>query len=454
MRASRAFAPRLGAGALVGALFAVRSLAAPGPLVGWGGSGETGLRWDASEGRSTASPLVRESNLHGWVGVSLAGQLVDSRWLGWSWNVRPGFVRSGGNQPNASLETSELAHQFTAASQPWPWLRAQASADRDRIVANRGEDASRESRFTHAEARAEARTPAFTLGTLGRRERSDDRWMSTVLAPELERHVDRRAFEAWLESSKLRVSERRTFEAVPEAASEIHTRQTTLDHALRWGRGSRLATRLEWNGQSPSALTIVDRAIQEQLHLRHASWLSSDYRFQDTHVEFVAGEGRTRSQFAELSARTDGVGLAMNAGLRSDRSPGRDGHAWSLGPRAFWQRDGRGGLRISGEAGASLEHERRTGANDARVAVANESYAVTATRSFAREVEWAAPGREPARRGRPAPRDLRSDAAGYPESALDAHECRDRRGVARALAATRGLAERRPRYAARPGRGE
>ena len=99
---------------LLGTLLAASARSAPGPLVGWGSGEQTGLRWDAGEGRSTSQPLVRESELHGWVGVSLAGQVVDSRWLAWSWNVRPGFVRSGGNQPGASLQTSELAHLLTA----------------------------------------------------------------------------------------------------------------------------------------------------------------------------------------------------------------------------------------------------------------------------------------------------------------------------------------------------
>lgn len=375
--------------ALVGALSLVptRSPAAPGPLVGWGSSGETGFQWDATRGRSLPGPSVSESNMRGWVGISLAGQLADSRWLTWAWSARPGFVRSGGSSPGSWLETSELAHQFTAGSQPWPWLRAQLTADRDRIVANRGEEASRESRLSHAEGRADVRASAFSLGVLSRRERSDDRWMATAVTPELERHVDRRAFEAWLESSKLRLAERRTRESSPGASGEVRTTHTTLDHTLRWGRGSRLATSLEWNDQSPRTATIVDRAVEERLHLRHTSALSSDYRFHANHARLLAGEGTTRSHHAEFAARSDGVGLALGGGVRDDRSPGREGRAWSIGPRVFAQRASRSGLRLSAQAGASLERERRTGANDARLAVTGETHRVGPTRSFTLAVE-------------------------------------------------------------------
>ncbi|MBK7369226.1 MAG: hypothetical protein IPJ04_15395 [Candidatus Eisenbacteria bacterium] len=363
--------------------------AASGTLAGWGGTGEVGVRAETSDGRSTARPFVRETALRGWMSASLAGQLPQSRWLTWSWTARPSFVRSGGSSPGADLSTDAFAHQFVASSQPRHWLRGQFSADRDRVLADRGADASRESRTRRTEGRFELRPGFASMGASLRDERSDDRWISTALAPELERDLRRRTGEAWLESSRMRLMHREVREQVAATREDVNTRWTTFDHALPWGHGSRLATRLEWAGQTPGGATIVDRRVHEQLHVRHAAWLASDYRFEHTHATLLAGEARTFSHQLELGGRVDGKGYALAAGLRGDRSPGRAGRAWSVGPRASWQRAWAGGFRMSAQAGAALEHERRTGARDAVVAVYDEAHTISPSRAFALDVEGA-----------------------------------------------------------------
>lgn len=363
--------------------------AASGTLAGWGGTGEVGVRAETSDGRSTARPFVRETALRGWMSASLAGQLPQSRWLTWSWTARPSFVRSGGSSPGADLSSDAFAHQFVASSQPRHWLRGQFSADRDRVLADRGADASRESRTRRTEGRFELRPGFASMGASLRDERSDDRWISTALAPELERDLRRRTGEAWLESSRMRLMHREVREQVAATREDVNTRWTTFDHALPWGHGSRLATRLEWAGQTPGGATIVDRRVHEQLHVRHAAWLASDYRFEHTHATLLAGEARTFSHQLELGGRVDGKGYALAAGLRGDRSPGRAGRAWSVGPRASWQRAWAGGFRMSAQAGAALEHERRTGARDAVVAVYDEAHTISPSRAFALDVEGA-----------------------------------------------------------------
>ncbi|MBI5170037.1 MAG: hypothetical protein HZA61_11155 [Candidatus Eisenbacteria bacterium] len=363
--------------------------AASGTLAGWGGTGEVGVRAETSEGRSTARPFVRETAMRGWLSGSVAGQLPEGRWLTWNWTARPSFVRSGGNASGADLSTDAFAHQFVASTQPRHWVRAQFSADRDRVLADRGGDASRESRTRRTEGRFELRPGFAALGASARDEWSDDRWVSTALAPELQRELRRRTSEAWLESSRTRFMHREVREQVAATRDDVRTRWTTFDHALPWGHGSRLATRLEWAGQTPGGATIVDRRIHEQLHVRHTSWLASDYRFEHTHAALLAGEARTSSHQFELGGRVDGKGWALAGGLRRDESPGREGRAWNVGPRASWQRAWAGGLRMSVQGGAALEHERRTGARDAVVAVPDEAHTIPASRTFALDVEGA-----------------------------------------------------------------
>lgn len=379
----------LASAAVVLAGAAATARAQPGPLVEWGRTGEVGVRWESAEGRAEDRPSVREGTTRGWFAASLQGQLADRRWLAWTFAARPGFVRSGGSEAFAEATTQELSHQFTATTRPWAWLGGQFTADRDRIVADRGPDASRESRFRRAEGRADLRLPFAGLGAAQRHERADERWRSTALAPQLDRRTDRRVTDAWLESSRTRVQRHDTREIVPETGGEVTTRQTTFDHVFAWGHGSALRSRWEWADQSPVTAAIVERLVQENLRIRHASWLSSEYAFRTARSRLAAGEGRDESHALELSARTDGVGAGLGASLRRDRSPGREGRAWSAGPRVNWQRAWTGGMRAAAEVGMRVEHERRTGAADARLAVPAESHAVSATRTFALEVEGA-----------------------------------------------------------------
>lgn len=378
--------------AMAAAVVAVATTAAgvraqPGPFVAWGRTGEVGIRWESAQGRAEDRPRVSEGTTRAWLGASLQGQIADRRALAWSWAVRPGFVRSGGSEPFAEATTRELAHQFTASTRPWPWLSGQFSADRDRVVADRGADASRESRFARVEGRGDLRLPCAGLGASLRRERADERWMSTALAPELERHTNRRTADVWLESSRMRLQEHRTTERVPETGADVRTRQTTFDHVFSWGHGSALRTRLEWAGQTPVTAALVERLVHENLRVRHASWLTSEYAYRTTRARLAAGGARDASHALELSARTDGVGAGLGASFRHDRSPGREGRAWSAGPRVIGQRAWKGGTRAAVEAGMRLERERRTGADDARVPVVNEAHAVGATRTFSLEVE-------------------------------------------------------------------
>lgn len=374
---------------LAGLLWAgTASAQAPG-LLGWGGTGEIGTRWDLSEGHTNARPTVIENGVHGWFASSVRGALFEPRWLAWSWTVRPGFVRAGGNQPFASLHTEEFAHQFSATSRPASWLSAEASSERDRVVAQRGADASRESRFARAEARVDVRTPWLGVGADGHRERADEHWVSALSVPELDRRIRRRTASVWLESSHLRIEHRLAHEDFPELGSDVETRQTTLDHAVRWGHGSSLRSRLEWAGQSPLAATIVDRSVEENLRIRHASGLLGEYSVRRTHSHLTVGEGRDQSNAVEFSSRIDGLALGLGASERSDRSPGRDGRAWSAGPHASWNRAWHGGARLGAEAGVRLERESRRGLADARIAVLDESHAVGSTRSFSLAIEGA-----------------------------------------------------------------
>ncbi len=287
--------------------------AEPVGLLRVGNGGEAGVRWECANGRSAGRPGVSETNVRAWTAASLEGRLASRRWLTYAWVARPSVVRSDGKLNLASSTTEEFAHDLTLVSRPAPWIGAQATASRDRIVADRGPDAARESRFRREEARGDLRLPFASLGAIGRRERSDERWTSSALAPELERHVERSSAETFLESSRMRLSHRNARERVPENATDVETRQTSFDHTLPWGHGSQLRTRLEWADQSGNRLTFVDRSAQENLRVRHAPWLTSDYA-APAHAQ-PARRGRGHRSLARLRDRGAHGGL----GARSRR---------------------------------------------------------------------------------------------------------------------------------------
>lgn len=160
------------------------------------------------------------------------------------------------------------------------------------------------------------------------------------------------------------------------------TFDASLEHRLRWGKGSDLRSSWDTNERAGS-LQNRRSTWRERLHIQHTEGTSSDYNLQRSTLTTPTGDRRTTSYSGSIRGRpASWLNLGGEGSGRLTRFNGSSDEAVGGGPNASVSFRFPSGGRFSASGAYGLERRTRVNISGGILDVVDEAHAVDETRSF------------------------------------------------------------------------
>lgn len=334
-------------------------------------------RW-AMDGRTVS----RTAWFGEWVSLSLSGMLVSPRVLSWSGSLRPYVSQQGGTastDDNALRNTGVSLGVNLLAGFPVSAALYVHDAGGQAVSATGG---ASDYRSATTGATLLWRNDALPVTVNLSRRATEDAWQASPGAVPLRRDEDLAAARMEARSSKMALVAERLRFVDRVGALDFESTSLALDHTLRWGRGSWLATQFQSEHRDGS-FAHARSGGGLRLQVRHAEPTTSQL-YVDRRWGHAAGiPVRQEAAGYELRNRIGGGATVVGTTSWSRSAHGRTSQSTArLGSRVEVGLALPRGVRLAAAGTANLERVSRVlGSSDWSYVFA-ESYRVEETRGF------------------------------------------------------------------------
>lgn len=356
------------------------------------GGGEIGAELEGLSNRAGPDAAAAARDLRGWLAVPLRGAVAGGRVLDWTLTVRPVFQQRRQPGFGSDLAARQLDVTFGARLLGRRPFNVSLDGLRAAGTSAGGYGSRREFATSQVGATLFWRNHVFPAELGLRRRELRDQWITTPGASPLFTSYVQREVRFSARSSKATVDwvQGRYDDRAGEA--DMGYRQVGLQHAWRWGRGSRLESTWQDHRQD-GLLPAGRRQWRERLQLRHGSRLGSDHFVERSTARMREQDTRSAGWGTGLAAR---LGGGASAHLALARHSARAGPArlslLTLTPRLGVGGGLPGGFHATVSAAVGLERRRTSGAAEPVFAVTDEPHAVPPARSFTLDQARVEPG--------------------------------------------------------------
>ena len=343
--------------------------------------GEIGFSFQSlrrgSLGTTSSDAVYRQ-----WIKLPFRGSLLDPRILGFDISISPGFTqRTSPGLPEA-LTTEELNFGFSVRVLPSKPLTLTLTSNRASGSTSGGFGAEGEFGTESLNGVLRYTNRLLPMEFRYTRLSRDNTWISGLgLAPIQWSNESRTLrFDARNRKTAVRLDKMEFVDRL--GRSSFSTFDASLDHRLRWGKGSELQSSWDSNERAGS-LQSTRSTWRERLHVQHTEGAYSDYSFLSSSLGTPRGDRRTRSYSGSLRTRpTRWLNLGGQASGRHTRFNGSSDEALGGGPNASLSFRTPGGGRVSASGAYGFERRTRINIAGGTLEVIDEAYAVDETRSF------------------------------------------------------------------------
>lgn len=333
--------------------------------------GELGAWIESQSIRESARRRADPPRSQLWLRVPLEGAVVSSRLLSWSGAFRPSFQRGPAGE-GGRVDVRETGFEVSARAFSGSPLTLAAVMARSRGQSQRDGASLAEFRSEVSSLSGALKLRGLTLqAELGDR-RSDQSWVVAPLATTLEQDIRVRSWRVEAVNSKLQAWRQRERRTGPGEGSEYLTYASGAAHALRWGHGSELASRLTRDEQSrPAATGQWD--WEERVRLRHTRRVESTWTREERHSWNSTGDARALGYGVRGSHQVaDGVRYGLAYHERRATAAGEHSITRTGGPELAYSGLWGGRVRADVSAGLDLEQRRLRGEARGPVSVLDE----------------------------------------------------------------------------------
>ncbi|MFQ5530631.1 MAG: hypothetical protein ACE5FP_09855, partial [Gemmatimonadota bacterium] len=340
-----------------------------------------GFKLDEAWSGQAAGATSRQSNLEEWFILPFAGSVLHPGILRYSFELRPTFRQAGSTQLPSSLNSRSIGFTSDATLLSATPLRVDLNLDRSSGRTSGGFGTRGEFEFTGMGAGI-----SWTNWLLPMTARLDTRTGSSLT----EVGPDRIPIARDDRSLRGRVSMRnRKLEAVAEwtevddrlRSNRLESRNLSLNHRFRWGKGSELLSRWRRTDRS-GTISQMRSTWSEQIRIQHASSSRTTFTYSRSVSEGTGARASNRTLGWTFTARPiTGVTLGGRASAnKSDFAGGRQRNV-NAGPQGSFRLAVPGNVRVS--VGGFVGYVLRDidGSTGGVVPVLNEEHEIGPTRA-------------------------------------------------------------------------
>ena len=347
-------------------------------------SGEIGTGFDGSWiSFPGGSETTKRTTFREWVTLQVVGDILDPRFLGFNVMVRPTLLQLDWSGPITLLDGDGDRFDLNAGIRLLPSRPVSLSGGVFRSSGTIPGAFGRETDFETTEWRGDlALRIRYLPIQVSFRDRSVNEIQRSPAQPRSVRQdADVQSVSVLAQNSKTRLFWERTEYDDRAGGDDFTTHTATLDHQLRWGKGSRLASALRYIDRSGIG-AYEQISWEESAHLQHTWSVESDYRYGQIRQE-VPGN-TIRGKFGDVGFTVRPLPrLELGAEFHGQSNRFADGKQtyYRWGPRASYRTTLPGHATLA--LGTSLGFERvRQDATNGRIPVVNERHVIDASGRF------------------------------------------------------------------------
>lgn len=337
------------------------------------------------EGSSNGFPEAKRSadvRYREWLRLPLSGSVLHAKFLSFGMVLRPTWSQGTTSGPGRTVVLRQLGVDASARFLQGRGASLIVARSWGSGLSSRGDN--RISDFTSSSTGATALVNyrPFPVTTAYSMRSVDQSWFASSPTDPLRQRYERRSVRVSGNSTKTSVVlERIDFDDIDEGADYAYV-VGAYRHALRWGKGSQLASQLEHSVRTNSS---PHRRLEweERLRLQHRRDLSTDYFYVESESRDRASRTQTRAVGMSVRHRpAPWIGWSVGETSRSTLIENQTASVFTLSPGLSVSSPWRVGPRVM--AGLNIGFERRDGDGAARtrVPVVDERHVVDATRLF------------------------------------------------------------------------
>ncbi len=324
---------------------------------------------------------ARDLGRRSWVKLPWSGSLIDPRLVGYSFSVRPTWsVRSSGTGPAVAFR--QLDFEFGANLLARFPVSLRLGGGRSTGTSRGGSGSVSDFETANFSAALQVRARAFPGEVTYTRRSLDQTWRLAAVPTPLRRQDVLRTLRLAAQSSKTTLTIERTTLEDRTNGDGFAGWSALFGHALRWGKGSRLETNVDYTDRG-GFLSYRRTAWQEGLHLQHTRGVSSDYFYRRAGSESNGAAARSESYGAGTAARLNRwVTVGVRGAAQATRVLDRRAAVRSVAPHVDFTAPLRGRTRLTGGLVLGFERRRLRGDTAGTTLVIDERHTVDPTLRF------------------------------------------------------------------------